>query len=349
MKRRIAVLRPSLAGGLYDYAALLAAGLEGSVPAGYPDWRDRTPVAVKGEIGLLEAPAPRREAFDARLQAVDTLIFNYVGYGYARRGAPWRLVSTICDWKARHPKRSLLTFVHEIHNFGPPWSSSFWLSPVQKHLLRRLVKTSDVCVTSNESFATVLRRWVSAERIVILPVCSNIGEAEMITGWGEREPAMVVFGTPPVREGAYYRVREQLSRAVEELEVREILDIGASTAVPDAIAGIPVRTLGLLPQPEVSRLLRTSRFGFLSYPPHLLDKSGVFAAYTAHGVCPIVGCRVEKIERAEGEGVHWLPAWSETKRKAEPQTIGAAARLYYETHSLERHVRLHEELIAGAS
>ena len=38
----------------------------------------------------------------------------------------------------------------------------------------------------------------------------------------------------------------------------------------------------------MSELLQRTRFGFVAYPLDFIGKSGVFAAYAAHGVVPIV-------------------------------------------------------------
>jgi hypothetical protein len=38
----------------------------------------------------------------------------------------------------------------------------------------------------------------------------------------------------------------------------------------------------------VRELLQRARFGFVAYPLDFIGKSGVFAAYAAHGVVPIV-------------------------------------------------------------
>src|SRR5262249_21374532 len=38
----------------------------------------------------------------------------------------------------------------------------------------------------------------------------------------------------------------------------------------------------------VSELLERTRFGFIAYPLDFIGKSSVFAAYSAHGVVPIV-------------------------------------------------------------
>ncbi|MFZ4728709.1 MAG: glycosyltransferase family 1 protein, partial [Pseudanabaena sp.] len=67
------------------------------------------------------------------------VLLHYVGYGYAKRGCPVWLVDGIQRWKNLYPDRLLVTMFHELHASGtPPWTSSFWLSPLQKNLVTRL-------------------------------------------------------------------------------------------------------------------------------------------------------------------------------------------------------------------
>ena len=45
---------------------------------------------------------------------------------------------------------------------------------------------------------------------------------------------------------------------------------------------------GHLPAKAISNLLMKSKFGLLTYPLSYVAKSGVYAAYAAHGVCPVM-------------------------------------------------------------
>jgi hypothetical protein len=82
-------------------------------------------------------------SFDALLTLLSndhssSILLHYVGYGYAQRGCPVWLVDGLQRWKSLFPKRSLVTMFHEIAASGPPWTSAFWLSPLQKSLAARL-------------------------------------------------------------------------------------------------------------------------------------------------------------------------------------------------------------------
>lgn len=287
-----------------------------------------------------------RRSLAAAAPPSNALLLHYVGYGFSPRGVPWELVGAICDWKIGAAGRRLVTLFHEVYAFGPPWRSSFWLSPVQRHLAQRLARVSDACVTSTEPFAAILRRWVPAERVHVLPVFSTIGEPEVLPPWGVRTRRMIVFGSPGVRERAYQRTGDQLSRVVARLEVEEVLDVGASAAVPGMIAGVPVRSLGHLPPEEVGRLLGSARFGFVAYPPHLLGKSSIFAAYEAHGLCPVVGWPDRRRTGAKGEESRWLAAWALAGTEPDSRAVAEQAVSHYVTHALARHAELHRRLLA---
>lgn len=331
---RVLIISPAAAGaegGVCAFAAAFAARLEGA------EWLQ------------IEGTAPGQRAVARSLRAAGPrgrVEFHYANYGFTPRGCPAGLVGQVAGAREGGRIASLVTVFHEVFAFGPPWRSSFWLSPVQRYLARRVALASDACVTSNEPFAAILRRWIPAERIHVLPVFSTIGEPEETRPWEVRTPCMIVFGSSGVRERAYRRTRDQLSRVAEALRVEEVIDIGMRVAAPESLFGVPVSALGHRPAAEVGRLLGSSRFGFVAYPPHLLGKSSILAAYEAHGLCPVIGWPSGRREGAEGEGVRWLPAWGRAPGEAGPREVAAGAQGHYASHSLARHVKLHRRLLA---
>ena len=93
---------------------------------------------------------------------------------------------------------------------------------------------------------------------------------------------------------------------------------------------------GALPRDRVSDLLAQARFGFVAYPFDVLGKSGVFAAYAANGVIPVVFAdRFRSYDDLEA-GVHFLDGLRlETSLDAD-RLAGIQRRLFnwYESHSL---------------
>jgi hypothetical protein len=122
-----------------------------------------------------------------------------------------------------------------------------------------------------------------------MPVSSNVGEPSLVPAAEERPPNMVVFGQPGTEDKVYREPWGALSASVVgTLAIKEIIDIGTRKTVPPRLVGrAPVMTMGQLAPDRVSKVLVSCRFGLLNYDIARLQKSGVFAAYAAHGVIPI--------------------------------------------------------------
>jgi hypothetical protein len=87
----------------------------------------------------------------------------------------------------------------------------------------------------------------------------------------------------------------------------------------------------------VSELLQRTRFGFVAYPPDYIGKSGVFAAYAAHGVVPIV--LSEKLGAFDGlqPGRHFLDGLR-LGTSADARDLASIQRklfTWYTSHSLK--------------
>jgi hypothetical protein len=283
------------------------------------------------------------------------VLLQYAGYGYQSRGCPVWLLDGLEAWKRGSPNRRLVTFFHEVHAMGPPWRSSFWTSPVQRRLAARLTRLSDATATSLDLYAGLLRRWGPRRDPVVLPVVSNIGEPAVVPLLSARPPRLVVFGGAGNRSKVYGRHLAELAAVCRALAVREVADIGPEIALPAALpaAGgeIPIVRLGLLSEAEASAALLASRAGFLAYPASFLGKSGVLAAYAAHGVAPVCTTAAPPASGLTA-GVHYLPAAQILPcpdLQADLQMVSDAARAWYAGHALHRHADLLSGLLACAS
>jgi hypothetical protein len=124
-------------------------------------------------------------------------------------------------------------------------------------------------------------------RIVVQPVFSNVGELDNPPPIDTRQPWMVVFGSSNWIGSSFTTHRDELIRACEYLALKKILIIGQFRRnVADF--PVPVEVLGILPPNGVSSWMQRAQAGFTSYPVHCLGKSGIFAAYAAHGIVPVV-------------------------------------------------------------
>lgn len=269
------------------------------------------------------------EALLEGLQGSKTVLLHYANYGYQSRGCPLWLAEGLDRWHT--PGRRLVTFFHEVWATGPPWRSSFWLLPVQKRLAARVARLSAALATSLERYGEML-----GGEAEVMPVFSTVGEPAMVPPLAERARRIVVFGGAGVRRRAWGRYLQDLEKAVRALEAEEVCDVGPPVEVPTTTAGVPVRSLGMLPSGEVSGLLLGSAAGFLAYPPAFLPKSTVFAAYCAHGVLPVCAW----------DGGSWNGPifWSGS---GDPQTAVSAARGWYAGHSLERQAERFHSLLTG--
>jgi hypothetical protein len=267
------------------------------------------------------------------------ILIHLSGYGYAADGAPLRLASALERLRADGGFR-IGVFFHELSASGMPWTSAFWHARRQKRALRRIAATCELAVTNIRVHVDWLERETvraSASPVVYLPVFSLVGEAQQPVPLAQRDPVMVVFGLGVTRQKAFKELLA-LGSTLEQIGVRQILDIGPEFEAPGEVAGIPVRRMGALPAEEIAGHFERSTFGFLSYTPYCLAKSGVFAGYCAHGLVPV------NAQHFQGE----IDGLKEGENLFSPQTIGAmepaglercsmAAWRWYLGHALSNH------------
>jgi hypothetical protein len=273
-------------------------------------------------------------------------LLHYVGYGYAKRGAPSWLVDALERWRGSSGDSRLLTMFHEIYATGPIWTSAFWLSSKQKQLAARLARLSDACLTSRQGYAEIINALSrhKHDSIATLPVFSNIGEPEhRPRPLNDRERRLVVFGGASNRTRVYKHSLIALERACRALAVEKIVDVGPPTGLSDSrINGIPLVQLGRKSAAEVSALLSDSIAGFFDYHTAYLAKSTIFAAYSAHRLIPIsAGCNGAQVDGLEA-GRHYWTADSDRAilNLTAGQEIADNAYDWYQTHKLSEHVKV---------
>ncbi|BAY60605.1 hypothetical protein NIES22_06640 [Calothrix brevissima NIES-22] len=269
-----------------------------------------------------------------------SILLHYVGYGYAQRGCPVWLVDGLQRWKNLFPKRSLVTMFHEIAASGPIWTSSFWLSSLQKSLAARLAQMSERCITSKQSYGELLYQLNRTQQteITCLPVFSNIGEAEYLPNLAERSQRLVVFGSRNARLQVYNQCLKALKETCQSLNIQEILDIGVPTGLElSEIYSIPIIEKGVDKAEEISKNLADSIAGFLNFPPPAyLAKSTIFAAYCAHRLipCMVISSKLP-IDGLEKGKHYWSnDDHSNELRLIQGQNIADNAYTWYQTHSL---------------
>lgn len=269
---------------------------------------------------------------DWKVGPADSVILQFSGYGFDKRGAPLWLLREV-ERRRKHIK-VLGVFFHELYAFGPPWSSSFWLSPVQRHIARRLAEMSDFWMTSRGGSAEWLRRFAGGKPHAVLPVFSTIGEPDFLSK--ERLPRVIVFGSEGLRQATYRAAGDGLFAWARQQSL-EIHDIGTPIAddkLAETLRANGVIQHGRLDEEKIRGLMQDAMFGLLAYPVEYVAKSSVFAAYCAHGICPVLYSK--SYVRADGlvAESHYLPG---IKNVSAAASIGLRAWEWYQPHRLACH------------
>jgi hypothetical protein len=338
---------PPKVSGVGDYAVLLATemrrqfGISSHFIIGNPEWPG--PDEVNG-FSVSRLANRSAKALAETLQELPTsgspVLLHYAGYAYQKRGYPRWLVEGLTDWRKTHVHQRLITMFHELFASGPPWSSSFWLSPLQKRLIARLALLSDESLTSLKHYKDQIREIVPNCQTPVyhLPVFSTFQEPDQVTPLARRRRRLVVIGHHGRRALMYKRSSGQLNRICEGFGIEEMLDIGEPVGFDlSAMVAVPLKIYGVLPAAEISEILRDSLVGIFDYPGSMLGKSTVYAAYAAHRLIPIV-VAYQDASPADGlePGKHFWPSDVEADLLTlqTGQIIADNAYEWYQGHNL---------------
>ncbi|MEA5467362.1 hypothetical protein [Spirulina sp. 06S082] len=341
-------LPPSI-DGLGDYSLNLARQLDRDFAIqthfiiGNPHWQGKE--TIEGfAISQISRRSP--QSLLSLLPREYPIFLNYEGYGYAQRGYPLWLLQGLQQWR-KESQQPLITMFHEIYPYhhGPPWTSSFWLSPWQKKLATQLLQISDRAITSKQSYADLLQQLSRKknQEILVLPVFCNIGEPQNILPLKQRRRRIVIFGHYNSRTLVYRDNLPILENVCQALEIQEIYDIGVPTGLKlPQVNNITVTEMGVTNAETIGQLMLDAVAGFLCFiPPEYLAKSGVFASYCAHGVIPILtGYPANATDGLERDRHYYLAdSDCSTLNLKQGQTIANCARDWYSHHTLQKQAR----------
>ena len=336
-RRRIVQVVPPLTGGVRDFAESLRS-----------EWArsgvDSDLIAL-GRAAVAVRPLHERMAL-AACGAPVALLLHISPYGYDPRGlCRWVLDELDAARRKLGARLRVLALFHEIYATGSPWRSAFWLGGLQAALARRLARAADVLWTNSERHAAWLREAVDgAKPLVAMPVFSNVGEPLHLPRPSERRPAVLVFGSESTRQRALSKVARHAG-ALHALGITRVTEVGSGApTVPRC--GLPHAFLGRLAPPQVSRQLLLHRWGMLEYPAAQLGKSGVFAAYAAHG-CVAINVSDEPGEAEElRAGQHYLvPRGPSRVSGEECGAMAHAAAEWYRGHGLARQAAMFIDML----
>jgi hypothetical protein len=332
---------PPGAGGVRDFATALG-----------------TQWAAKGErAGLIELAAPadgrpalaRLVAPQAAAHASLALVLHYSGYGYGHRGLCGWLVDEVDAVRHAFGQRLTLAVVfHEVYARGePPWRSAFWLAPWQAQIARRLAQRADAVWTNTEDHAAWLRRQLQPwNEVQVWPVFSNVGEPEHARDAAQRPPQALLFGGASTRQRALTALRGR-HEALRRWGIERLVEAGPGASVlgGQPLAGLEHSFVGALPAERIGELLADSRAGLIEYPPYLLGKSGVFAAYAAHGCAVLNLSGSGPRDPTLTAGRHYLTPDALPDRL--PTECGIELRRWYLGHTLARQAHALRRLLSA--
>ena len=243
-------------------------------------------------------------------QKYDHVLLHYVNYGFQKRGIPFRLLSILRALrKRRHGK--LITIFHELYDSGPPWTSAFWLQPLQIHLAKSVGRLSDACIASNDSFRREVQRLVPNAHVELHPVPSGLGEPALsfnqIAG---RDPHWwTIIGGTALTERSLRWFRQILSLIPEAIAPRKLVVLGGedNPVTRSLLADLAVESdyHPCVAALDASEILKTCSFALFDYfrdldvETSMILKSSAFASACAHGVIPILPYCKSKVSVAE--------------------------------------------------
>ena len=298
---------PKLPGGIDgvgDYALNLAAKLRDCHAT-------QTIFGVPGLSGASNAGGfetlPLEQVVSANSSRFSNSVLHYVNYGYQRRGIPFGLLSIMAELR-RLSRGRLVSIMHELYAFGPPWTSAFWLRPLQKRIARSIARHSDACIVSSEAMRLQLRELAGEVAVSVHPVVSNFGEpalqrSEIIN----RDPrCWVICGGTALIERSLRSLRAVLSRFPEPYGPQQLFVIGGRESSTVQALAAELTNIEIDYRPEISaadasQVLRRCCFAWLDYfrhqgvPTAVVLKSSAFAAMCAHAVIPVFPARGSEI------------------------------------------------------
>ncbi|WP_415243479.1 hypothetical protein [Zhongshania sp.] len=316
---KISLLAPQGHGGVRDFSDLLAEKCNAQVSVVVIAWSKSNCDEVLASI--LES---------------DCVFLQYSGYGYSRRGAPLWLLNQLR--LNRHLIRRLGIFFHELYAFGSPLSSAFWLSPAQRYIAKELSQLSDFWITNCEVSGWWLCQYSQGKPHAVMPVFSNLGEAAALPA--VRKPNIVILGSAPLREKTYKAAGNKLFEWAgrQGLQIHDVGSDVNNEGITSRLKREGVVVHGRLSKIDVSRLLKTAQFGVVCYLASQVAKSGVFAAYCAHGVCPVLITEKTSYSDKLDSHFHYLPTIpSENIALEKSINLGLNAYNWYQLHNISAH------------
>jgi len=289
MKINLAIISPTFppnVDGLGDYSYLVGTELRMNLDNVFflcPETENKN---FNEKVFLFEK---NRASFDELVQrlSITNILLNYSGYGYDNKGIPFWLLSILKFQKSKGVR--VFIFFHEISATGPFYKPVFWLGAIQKWLFKKLYEIADYSFCSNEIANRIIQDSTrdKGKKCINIGLISNISPTEINKPWAFRSSIAVVFGSPG-RRLLVYQQFEKWDNFIKENGIVSIIDIGEPLDFDFEKLKVKIVEKGVLSSSKISQILSDCQFGLLDYPVHLLGKSGVYAAYAAYGIVPVI-------------------------------------------------------------
>jgi hypothetical protein len=235
---------------------------------------------------------------DQSSRKYDHALLHYVNYGFQKRGVPFRLLSILRALRKQH-RGGLVTVFHELYASGPPWTSAFWLRPLQMYLAKAVARLSDPCIVSSDNFVSELKRVVPEARIQLHPVPSGLEEPSLSPNQiVDRDPhRWAIVGGTALVERSLRSFRRLLHRIPHSIAPRVLFILGGNEnpASRSLLVDLAVQSdyRPRIAATEASEILKTCSFAWFDYFVHrdvemsVILKSSAFASACAHGVISV--------------------------------------------------------------
>jgi len=278
--------------GIGDYALRLAEELYSShsIGSSFLVGRPGTPLAPHPGMQAVAVQSRSAASLVSALQSGYTkrpshILLHFSPYGYQHRGVPAWLVEGLKDYLAQNNVKFIICF-HELDVTGlPPWRSGFWAAPIQRLLLKRLLKLAHYSYTNTENHRYRLES-LDEGRVAIIPNFTTIPRLANGPAEESRRRDIIVFGRTGHRRHIYHLGMAALEELCTSLQIDRVLDIGEPIEgfTTTRLGPATVVQCGALPSAQISRLMSESTGLFIVYTAPMLLKSSVYAAACAHGL-----------------------------------------------------------------
>jgi hypothetical protein len=262
--------------------------------------------------GFLANRVPLKMISDTRRDGTDhrCVILHYVGYGFQKRGLPFELWKFIKRLKTQRPRPKIIVFFHELWASGPPWSSVFYLSWLQRWIDLEIAQAADVVMTSTSVMQDMLRA-VLKEEVIRQPISGVFKDIAPVPS-PKASRSLIIFGLEHTRTRSFDVHKDLIRDLWESGRVAKLVVAGIDAGTSDterasfesASGGLPIQWL---PSPSLNVLrasLAEASMLLSYYPADFLTKSA--SAMTAFSC----GCPVVVAKRGASpplrEGVHYL-------------------------------------------